>query len=97
MVGANLHGSSRSKSAAAVDQMYNDMNIFNVESEAGGFFLGNQLEVGNVVRNDVGENWLQVQNAHARFPCPMCYCDIIIFFVVWGRANGKSKCSFYFY
>ncbi|XP_020397261.2 uncharacterized protein [Zea mays] len=53
MVGANLHGSSRSKSAAAVDQMYNDMNIFNVESEAGGFFLGNQLEVGNVVRNDV--------------------------------------------
>ncbi|KAL5673714.1 hypothetical protein ACJX0J_018020, partial [Zea mays] len=55
--------------SAAVDQMYNDMNIFNVESEAGGFFLGNQLEVGNVVRNDVGENWLQVQNAHARFPC----------------------------
>ena len=27
----------------------------------------------------------------------MCYCDIIIFFVAWGGANGKSKCSFYFY
>ena len=38
MVGANLHGISRSKSAVAVDQMYNDMNIFNVESEAGDSF-----------------------------------------------------------
>ena len=27
----------------------------------------------------------------------MCYCDIIIFFVAWGGANGKSKCNFYFY
>lgn len=67
MVGANLHGISRSKSAAAVDKMYNDMNIFNVESEAGGFFLGNQLEVGNVVRNDVGENWLQVSKCSRPF------------------------------
>ena len=67
MVGTNLHGSSRSKLADAVDQMYNDMNIFNVESEAGGFFLGNQLEVGNVVRNDVGENWLQVSKCSRPF------------------------------
>jgi hypothetical protein len=90
MVGANLHGSSRSKSATAVDQMYNDMNIFNVESEAGGFFLGNQLEVGNVVRNDVGENWLQVQNAHARFPCSNVLLRCYNILCGMGRSQWKE-------
>jgi hypothetical protein len=90
MVGANLHGSSRSKSAAAVDQMYNDMNIFNVESEAGGFFLGNQLEVGNVVNNDVGENCLQVQNAHARFPCSNVLLRYYNILCGMGRSQWKE-------
>ncbi|KAL5677459.1 hypothetical protein ACJX0J_013590, partial [Zea mays] len=76
--------------AAAVDQMYNDMNIFNVESEAGGFFLGNQLEVGNVVRNDVGENWLQVQNAHTRFPCSNVLLRYYNILCGMGRSQWKD-------
>ncbi|KAL5654141.1 hypothetical protein ACJX0J_033460, partial [Zea mays] len=81
--------------SAAIDQIYNDMSIFNVESEAGGFFLENQLEVGNVVRNDVGENWLQVQNAHARVPCSNVLLRYYNILCGMGR-KPKGHCDNFF-